>query len=119
MPNEDGKQDNNLPEGDNATNQSPVLRHSLTSIASSIFGVIGLVVFGSSLFISAPASLVHSLELARLCIVPVIWIIGLILAIIGLSRRKDRKLFPILGLVIGILYLCPLAITILGFVVSG
>jgi ABC-type transport system involved in cytochrome c biogenesis permease subunit len=118
MPDHEVAQGQNLPDGDRVSKQSPDLRHSPTGIASSIIGVIGLVFFGLSIFISAPASLVQSLELARLCIVPILWITGLVLAVIGLSRKKDRKLFPILGLIASILYLCPLAVTILGFVVS-
>ena len=118
MPDHDIAQDKNLPDGDSVSKQSPGRQHSPTGIASSIIGIIGLVVFGLSMFISAPASLVQSLELVRLCILPFLWITGLVFAVIGLSRKKDRKLFPILGLIASILYLCPLAVTILGFVVS-
>jgi hypothetical protein len=119
MPDHDVAQDINLPDGDSVSKQSPGRQHSPTGIASSIIGVINLVVFGLSMFIRAPASLVQSFENARLCIVPFFWIAGLVLAVIGLFRKKDRKLFPILGLVINFIYLCPIALTILGLVYGG
>jgi hypothetical protein len=121
MPDQDIVQNNNLPDGNSVSNQPPGRRHSLTGIASSIIGVFDLVVFGLfslSGFRGTPFRLIHSLELVVLCVVPFLWVAGLVLAIIGLSRKKDRKLFPILGLVASILYLLPLAITILGVVVG-
>jgi hypothetical protein len=121
MPDQDVTQDKSKPDGDSIPNQSPGRQHSVTGIASFIIGVFNLVVFGFSSYLSfrgTPFRLIHFLEITVLCAVPFLWIAGLVLAVIGLSRKNDRKLFPILGLFTSTLYLCPLAFTILGFIIG-
>lgn len=122
MPDHDVVQDKTLPNSDSIPKQSPGRQHSPTGIASGIIGVFDLVVFGLFSYLGyrgTPFRLIHSLELAVLCIVPFLWVIGLVLALIGLFQKKERKLFPILGLVTNVIYLCPLAIMILSLVGGG
>jgi hypothetical protein len=38
-----------------------------------------------------------------LCVVGIVWLLGLALALIGLMRKSDRMLFPVLGLLLHIL----------------
>jgi len=118
---QDVAQDKSRPNGDSVPNQSLGRQHSLTGIVSCIIGVFDLVVFGFSSYLGfrgTPFRLIHFLEIVVICVLPFLWAAGLVLAVIGLFRKKDHKLFPILGLVTSILYLCPLAFTILGFIIG-
>jgi hypothetical protein len=118
---QDVAQDKSIPDGDSMPNQSLGRQHSVTGIASFIIGVFNLVLFGFSGYLGfkgTPFRLIHFLEIAVLCVVPFLWVAGLVLSVIGLFRKKDHKLFSILGLVTSLLYLCPLAFTILGFIIG-
>jgi hypothetical protein len=90
-------------------------------IASIIIGIINPVLFllnGYFSFRGMPMTLIRMLEFAMFCVVPILWLVGLILASIGLSRQPGKKTIPIVGLILNLLYLCPLAFSIFGFFIG-
>ncbi len=95
---------------------SPRGRSSI-GIASIIIGILNPILFGMYGYFSyrgMPYTLIRILESSLVCVVPVLWIAGLVLAIIGLARKRERKLLPLVGLILNIIYLCPLAFSFFG-----
>ena len=122
MSNQDVEQKTNIPEGSSETSQPSMCKHSTTGIISTIIGFVDIAIFGISSFVGYRGTnfdLASSLELVVLCVVPFFWLTGLVLAIIALIRKKDRKLFPILGLVINTIYLCPIVLMVFTFLAGG
>jgi hypothetical protein len=91
----------------------------IISLCIGVFGFALLFTYMVSSFVGLPASAVQSFEKVILCLPPFLVITGLVLSIVGLLRRKDKKLFPILGLVINVLYLITQILVTLLLFVSG
>jgi hypothetical protein len=97
-------------------------KRSLLGVISLCIGVFGfamLLTYMLLYFVPVPSSVVHNFEMVILCLPPFLIITGLVLSIVGLLRRKDKKLFPILGLIINVLYLITQILVTLLLFVSG
>jgi len=96
--------------------------HSPFGVVSIIIGILNPTLFIMSGYFSyrgTPYTLIRILESSVLCVVPFLWVAGLVLAIIGLAHKQQRKLLPVVGLILNIIYLCPLAFSFFVFFIGG
>lgn len=94
----------------NANSDDVAVKHSPQGATSVILGGVGLIIL-MILFMfpemgndSIP---LHNLQLIIVwCLFPVIWLTGLILAIIGFAKKGYRRTLPIIGIILHILIFC-------------
>jgi hypothetical protein len=84
--------------------------HSRAGVISSVIGVLNFLMVPLYYFALTFDSQAHLF--VGNCLSPIVWLTGITLAIVGLTNKNHRKLFPIIGLILNITGTVPVYVSV-------